>query len=148
MDRTAPGKRSSRMFRSGRMSWFVLLALAFGWFAQLPIVHQIHLAFDDVEHIWCPRHQCLEHLDARRGGSEPAVIERQTSGANIGRATAGSKHQACSLSLMHQVMGPVLQAYGTHARLPEKQVDGSPAGHLLCPDVLCYAPKHSPPSAA
>jgi hypothetical protein len=134
--------------RTGKARWPVLLVLAFGWLAQLPFLHQIHLAFDSVEHIWCPRHQRLEHLDAQWNRGEWIGAERLGSKPAIGSATGKIEHQACALSLMHQPVVPLLQAHNAQTYLPELKTVNRFRDFRCCCDILHYAPKLSPPSAA
>jgi len=137
--------RRPKLGKTGRVGWPVLILLVFGWMAQLPFVHQIHLAFDNVEHIWCPWHQRLEHVDAQRDDTESAGERRRTPGSDITSANGRIKRQACPLSLMHQVTGSFLQISWLQIYLPERKIFGGLDNPLLFSDVLYYAPKLSPP---
>ncbi len=124
-------------------SWLGLIFLVAAWFGQLPVIHQLHLVFDHVEHVWCPVHHRLEHMQ------EFPRVHGKNSAGDLLLVSAETKniHDVCPLSLMHQSLLPLVApaADQTVATNAQGAVLGS---FVYCREkVISYSPKLSPPCA-
>jgi len=126
-------------------SWLGLVLLAAAWLVQLPVVHQLHLVFDHVEHVWCPVHHRLEHLEE----SAQSRTLRKSASSNLelllGSSESRSIHDACPLSLMHQLLVPVSLPMAKRAIFVDTSIAWAIPQIFYQKKVLSYSPKLSPP---